>query len=462
MLATGSTNVPIRQRTLRGAIDWSYQLLEPAEQTLFARIAVFAGGCTLEAAEAVCNLSGELGLETIDGIATLVDQSLVRRTTDDVESRFGMLETIREYGRDRLEAAGDADRIGHRHLRYFRDLAQVGERHFLGGDQARWLDRFEREHDNVRAALGRAVDDRHADDGLQLAAALWRFWYQRGYLREGRAWLKQLLGLQPAADPVATAKAHEALGGLAYWLSDAVTAEASYEAAARIALELGDREAEAGALYNLAFVPVMRRDLDAAVRLFNESLALAREVGRADLVAKNEHALGVALVQAGDVRAALPLLERAVASFREEEDRHQLVWAIGELALAYHIVGHREEAWTAYRETLSLVSDAKNLPGIAANLELASTFESSEGRHAEAARMAGAAAALREETGVTGALMSSPQVDAIEVARKQIGEEAVDRALAEGAAMTLDEAIEYARSLSQSNGPSTPSARADN
>ena len=294
VLATGGTNVPIRQRTLRAAIDWSYQLLEPAEQKLFARVAAFGGGCTLEAAEAVCNLSGELGLETFEGIATLVDQSLLRQTADEVESRFGMLETIREYGRDRLEAAGSADQIGHRHLRYFRDLAQMGERQFLGADQARWLDRFEREHDNVRVALRRAVDDHYADDGLQLAAALWRFWYQRGYLREGRAWLSELLGLQPAADPAATAKAHEALGGLAYWLSDAVTAQASYEAAARLSRELGDREAEAGALYNLAFVPVMRRDLDAAVRLFNESLALAREVGRPDLIAKNEHALGAA------------------------------------------------------------------------------------------------------------------------------------------------------------------------
>ena len=132
-------------------------------------------------------------------------------------------------------------------------------------------------------------------------------------------------------------------------------------------------------------------------------------MGRADLIAKNEHALGVALVQAGDVRAALPLLERATASFREGDDRHQLVWAIGELALAYHMLGHRQESWTAYRETLSLVTEARNLPGIAASLELVSAFESSEGRYAEAARIAGAAAALREETGVTGALMSSPR-----------------------------------------------------
>jgi predicted ATPase len=450
VLATGGTDVPLRQRTLRATIDWSYQLLKPAEPMLFARLAIFAGGCTLEAADAVCNPSGELGLETIDGIAALVDQSLLRRTADNGESRFGMLETIREYGRDRLAANEGLDALGRRHLRYFNDLAAMGERHFLGAGQVDWLDRFEREHDNVRAALRRAVNERYADDGLQLAAALWRFWYQRGYLREGRDWLKELTGLQPDTASAARAKAYEALGGLAYWLSDAVTAQASYESAVRLYRELGDREAEAGALYNLAFVPVMRRDLDAAVELFKESLALAREVGRADLVAKNEHALGVALVQAGDVRAGLPLLERAVAFFRDADDRHQLGWGLGEMAVAYHMLGQRQEAWAAYRETLSLVTEARNLPGIAASLELISMFESSEGRHAEAARMAAAAAALREETGVTGQLMTSRQVDATQIARGEIGDEAVEHALAEGRAMTLDEAIECARSLATS------------
>jgi predicted ATPase/class 3 adenylate cyclase len=460
VLATGGSNVPARQRTLRGAIEWSHQLLNTAEQALFARLTIFAGGCTIEAADAVCNPSGELGLETIDGIAALVDQSLLRQAADGGESRFAMLETIREYGRDRLAASGDIDAIGQRHLRHFKDLALVGERHFVGLDQAAWLDRFEREHDNVRAALRGAVNERHVDDGLQLAAALWRFWYQRGYLREGRAWLKELIGLQPDTASAARAKAHEALGGLAYWLSDVVTAQGSYESAVGLYRELGDREGEAGALYNLAFVPVMRRDLDAAVGVFKESLALAREVDRADLVAKNEHALGVALRQAGDVKAGLPLLERAVAFFREGDDRHQLVWGLGEVAVAYHMLGQRQEAWAAFRETLSLVTEAGNLPGIAASLELISMLESSEGRHAEAARMAAAAAALRDETGVTGELMSSLAVDVTQVARAALGEEAVEQAVADGRAMTFDEAIEYARTLATARQNTQPTLNA--
>jgi predicted ATPase len=449
VLATGATNVPARQRTLRAAIEWSFQLLKPAEQTLFARLSIFAGGCTLEAGEAVCNPRGELGLDTIDGIAALVDQSLLQQTADGGESRFGMLETIREYGRDRLAVTDGLDVIGRRHLQYFKDLAAMGERHFVAPDQARWLDRFERENDNVRIALRRAVEG-DADDGLQLAAALWRFWYQRGYLREGRAWLQELIGMQPDATSAERAKAYVALGGLGYWLSDAVTAQASYESAVRLYRELGDREGEAEALYNLAFVPVMRGDLDASVGLFEESLAVARDVGRADLVAKNQHALGVAFREAGDVQAALPLFERALAFFREGDDRHQLVWGLAEAALSYHMLGQRREAWAAYREVLGLVTEARNLPGIAASLELISTFASSEGRHAEAARMTAAAAALREETGATAQLMSSARVDVAQVARREIGEEAVEQALADGRAMTLDEAIDYARTVATS------------
>ena len=450
VLSTGASNLPARHRTLRGAIDWSYQLLNPAEQTLFARLAIFAGGCTREAGDAVCNPSAELGLDTIDGIAALVDHSLVRQTADGRESRFGMLETIREYGHDRLAANDGLDAIGRRHLRYFKDLAAMGERHFVGPEQAGWLDRFEREHDNVRGALRRAIDTDEADDGLQLAAALWRFWYQRGYLREGTAWLKELIGLRPDVASAARAKAYVALGGLAYWLSDAVTAQAAFESAVRLYRELRDRDGEAEAMYNLAFVPVMHRDLDASVGLFQESLALARDVGRADLIAKSEHALGIALRQAGDVQTGLPLLERAVAFFRKGDDRHQLVWGLGEMAIAYHMLGQRQEAWAAYRETLDLVTEARNLPGIAASLELIAMFESSEGRHVEAARMAAAAAALREETGATGQLMSSAQVDVTQVARGVIGEEAVELALADGRGLTLDEAIECAGILASS------------
>jgi predicted ATPase/class 3 adenylate cyclase len=450
LLTTGASDLPERQRTLRGAIGWSYELLESPQKLLFGRLAIFAGGCTLEAAEAICNPGGELGLDTLEGMASLVDQSLVQTMAEAGETRFGMLETIREYARERLEADRDLE-IGRRHILYFRDLAELGERHFLGPDQVSWLDRFEREHDNVRAALSRAVDTGQATEGLQLGAALWRFWFQRGYLREGRAWLEQLLRLQPDGAIHARAKAFGALGGLTYWLADADATQVAYDSAGRLYRELGAREAEAEAMYNLAFVPVMRGDLSASRERFEQSLVLARDTGRADLVAKNQLSLGIALREAGDPKGAMSLFEEAVTSFREADDRFQLAWGLLEMATTRHALGQWPAAWNGFLDALGLFADARVLPGIGASLEIASVFASVEGRHAEAVRIAAAAAALRETTGATAPLALTPQRDVERAARRAIGDEAVETALAEGRRMTLDEAIEYGRTFAQSH-----------
>ncbi|MDP9273954.1 MAG: hypothetical protein M3O93_10605, partial [Chloroflexota bacterium] len=208
VLTGGPTNLPARQRTLRATIEWSYDLLRRPEQFLFGRLAVFAGGCTLEAVEAACNPDGELGLNTLDGLASLVEQSLVRRYDLASESRFGMLETIREYAHDKLEADATLDAVAARHGSYYRDLAETAEGHFMGPEQVAWLDRFEREHDNVRAALTYTLEAGDAETGLRLAAALWRFWQQRGYLREGRSWLDAVLALDPGTVSQARAKAY--------------------------------------------------------------------------------------------------------------------------------------------------------------------------------------------------------------------------------------------------------------
>jgi predicted ATPase/class 3 adenylate cyclase len=260
VLTGGPDNLPARQRTLQATIEWSHGQLQAAERQLFARLAIFAGGCSLEAAEAVCNPGGELGLDTFDGIAALVGQSLVWQEAESDTSRFRMLETIREYGRDRLEADGWLEEIGRRHLHYYRDLAESAEPQFTAAAQNTWLDRFEREHDNVRVALRFAIDTPEGEGGLRLASALWRFWLQRGYLREGAGWLRKLLALEPDAVSATRAKAYAALGGLPYWLSDVEATERAYISALDQYRELNDRESEAEALYNLAFVSVMRGD----------------------------------------------------------------------------------------------------------------------------------------------------------------------------------------------------------
>ena len=315
LLTTGAANVPPRQRTLRDAIEWSYELLQPGEQALFTRLAIFAGGCTLEAAGTVCNAGDELGLDTFDGMASLVEQNLVQRSGEAGESRFHLLETIREYAHDRLVTAAQAGETGRRHLEFYRDLGEIAEPHFMESDREGWIDRIERENANVRAALGNALEAGKADDGLRLASALWRFWFQKGFMREGRTWLEALLALEPDAVSATRARALTALGGLTYWLSDADATERAYESAARLYRAIGDRGAEAQALYDLAFVPAMRHDADETRRRIEAGLGLAREVGRPDLVAQGQAHLGIRAAMAGDPQAALAFLDEAAGLF---------------------------------------------------------------------------------------------------------------------------------------------------
>jgi predicted ATPase/class 3 adenylate cyclase len=446
-LLTAPADLPARQRTLSGAIGWSYELLNPPEQRLFTRLAVPAGGCTLEAAEAICNPGGELGIDTLEGIASLVDQSLVRRSQNVGESRFGMLETIRDYGRARLEAEGSLDEIGQRHLRYYCDLAENAEPHFFSTQALEWVDRFEAEHANIRAALSRALQISDAENGLRLGAAMWRFWFLRGYLREGRSWLEAVLALETGAVSASRAKAYTGLGGLTYWLSDADATERAYTAAARFYQQAGDQPAEAEALYNLAFVPVMRGDKEEAHRQFTASMNLASQVGRPDVVAWSQLALGVATA-AAEPLDALTLLGEALKSFQVEGDSFHTANALRGIAEANRRLGRHQAGRAALVEALSLFAEGRILPYIGATLEGIATIESSAGRHLEAVRVMGAVASLKETTGAASTPLTQMDPRDVEgVARRALGDEAVDKALTEGRHMTLEKAVDYASHL---------------
>jgi predicted ATPase/class 3 adenylate cyclase len=446
-LLTAPADLPARQRTLSAVIGWSYDLLNPSEQRLFARLAVPVGGCTLEAAEAICNPEGELGMDTLDGIASLVDQSLIQRSQSAGESRFGMLETIRDYGRARLEAEGSLDEISQRHLRYYCDLAEKAEPYLFSTQALEWVDRFEAEHPNIRAALSHALELSDADDGLRLGAAMWRFWFLRGYLREGRLWLEEVLALEAETVSASRAKAYTGLGGLTYWLSDADATERAYTAAARFYQGTGDQPAEAEALYNLAFVPVMRGDMEEAHRQFTASMNLANQVGRSDVVAWSQLALGVATV-ASEPQGALTLLEEALKSFQAEGDSFHTANALRGIAEANRRLGRHRAGQAALMEALGLFADSKVLPYIGATLEGIAAIESAAGHHLEAVRVVGAVASLKETTGaVSTPLTQMDPIDVEGVARLALGDEAVDKALNEGRHMTLEKAVDYASSL---------------
>jgi predicted ATPase len=278
VLTGGPRDAPERHRTLAASIRWSEESLEPKVRALFARLAVFAGGWTVEAAEAVCGSDADV----LDGLAALVDSSLVRRSGDDEpELRFRMLETIREYATERLAGVPDDERrdLERRHAAFVRTLAVDAEPHLTKDDQLPWLDRLEREHDNLRSLFDRA--ERSAElvpIALDAAASIWRFWQQRGYLAEGRRRLERLLSL-PAAAPrdEVRARALGALGSLEYWLTEYDAMVAHYDEAAAIADEVGDRRLIARALFDQSFVWLVSGDLDRSIERLERCLAIVED-----------------------------------------------------------------------------------------------------------------------------------------------------------------------------------------
>jgi predicted ATPase/class 3 adenylate cyclase len=447
LLTGGARTLPDRQRTLRAAIAWSYDLLDPVERRLFARLSVFTGGWTFESAEAVCDPE-ELGLDILDGLASLVDKSLVRRVEPPGRpSRFSMLETIREFGQERLEATGDLEPVRRRHAEHFLGLAEEAEPHLTAQDQGAWLDRCDLEHANIRAALRWAIDRGDAGAAQTAAGALWRFWQQRGHLAEGRRWLQEVLAMPSGQGATAArAKALAGAGGIAWW-TDRGASRPLYEEALAIERELGDPARLAEALYNQAFVAAAEPDWESAARLLDESLALFRRVGDEDGVARVLTMQVVPDATAGAWDRVVTRLEEVAGIWRRRGDRLALAFGLIWLAFAYGRAGRRGDARATALEALGLFREADNPTGIAlAFLDLAFLL-TWEGRHADAIRMAGVSESVRERAGGGpmpgfGAMLEG---DPVAEARAHLTEEAAEQAWQEGRTMTVEDAVALAR-----------------
>jgi predicted ATPase/class 3 adenylate cyclase len=445
VLTSGVRTLPERQRTLRGAIAWSHDLLDPEERDLFARLSVFTGGWTLEAAEAVCDPTG-LGLELLDGLASLVDKSLVRRIELNGGYRFSMLETIREFGLEQLRDGEDFDAVRRRHGEHFLGLAVEAEPHLTAEDQGEWLDRCEREHPNIRAALRWAIDGGEAERAQGAAGGLWRFWQQRGHLAEGGRWLEEVLAMPSGRKATASrAKALLGAGGVAWWQKDREAAGAFYEEAVAIERELGDPARTAEALYNLAFV-VAGEDIASATRLLEESMDLFRRAGDERGVAQVLAMLVIPDAEAGRWDAVTARLEEVVAIWRREGDRVHLAFDLLWLAFARGRLGRREPARAAALEALDLFREADNLTGIGIALVDLAFLATWEERHEDAIRLSAAFETLRESVGgPPGGFAGIMEGDPADEARTHLSEEAATRAWEEGLAMSVDEAVALAR-----------------
>jgi predicted ATPase/DNA-binding CsgD family transcriptional regulator len=320
LLTSGSRDAPIRHRALRDTIDWSVELLDDEEKDLFRRLSVFVGGCTLEAVEGVCG-------GALDALGSLVDKSLVRADGE----RFGMLETIHEYAGELLDGDHDADAIRRAHAAYYVRFVQSTTSGLVASDQARWRGALEADHDNFRAALRFSLDSGDEASALQLCASLWRFWFERGYLSEGRLWLEESLAESSEAS-TARARALSGNSVLAHYQGDYDRAEELSRDALELSRSLDDARGVAEAYTGIALVLRTRGDCPAAEKLFREALTAFEDMGDDRGVARALDRLAICLVVAGEMDRARPLFERSLGLSRQLGDSHGV--ALGLYGLA--------------------------------------------------------------------------------------------------------------------------------
>jgi predicted ATPase/DNA-binding CsgD family transcriptional regulator len=323
LLTGGARDLPERQHTLRNTLQWSYDLLSEEEQRLFRRLAVFVGGCTLEAVEVVCCVLGSGGTSVLEGVASLIDKSLLQQWEQEGEEpRFVMLETIREYGLECLTASGERDATWQAHAGYYVALAEKAEPELAGPQQVEWLKRLEREHDNLRAALWWLLEQGEINQSkremaLRLGGALRQFWLVRGHLSEGRTFLERALAGGEGAVTSNRAQALKAAAHLAYVQGDTDRAEVLSEECLARCRELGDMAGIALSLRLLGFIAEWRSNFVVAYARTEESLALFREVGDKEGIAGSLVNLGWMVSLQGEYARASALLEESLALFRE-------------------------------------------------------------------------------------------------------------------------------------------------
>jgi predicted ATPase/transcriptional regulator with XRE-family HTH domain len=365
LLTDGARDRPERHQTLRAAIAWSHDLLEPEVQALFARLSVFAGGCTFDAAEAVTN--PDRALDVFLGIGQLVEHNLARQEEQDDEPRFGMLPTIREFASERLQERGEGEALGRAHAEFFKMLATRAEPELVGPGQVAWLRRLQAEHDNLRVALGWFEQTGDGESGLRLAATLWRYWLVRGHLSEGRTWLANA-AYTDAVAPGTRANALVAAGRLALEQGDTHEAEACNERALALFRELGDVAGAARSLDGLGTVAQVRGDYAHASALLEEALQGYRTVAdKWGIATVLNHRAMVAQYQ-GEYEQAEAISTECLRLFRELGDRQAVCNELTNLgALAFYLEDYHRAA-SRYEESLRVFRELGDSQGISLGL----------------------------------------------------------------------------------------------
>jgi predicted ATPase len=445
LLTNGSRAALPRHRTLRSTIDWSYGLLTEHEQAMLRRVAVFAGGWTLESAEQVCAGDGIDASEVAVHLTSLIDKSLV--LTDELAgaTRYRMLETVRQYALDRLRESSEEAQRRARHLTCFRSLAEKFSTEFGGPQQRTWLARVASDHDNLRAALAWSAESSPAE-GLRLAAAMDHFWRVRGHFAEGREWLARLLDAAPIAHPTRERAAGLFAAALmASMQGDYVAGKRLLKESLALFREIEDPNGVARVLSGLAWLSMVQGDYPEAEVLARESVDSKRATGSRVNLSFSLDYLAIALHEQGKWAAAREFYDQALVV------AHELgtPWEIGD---AHNVIGwaecdegHRDLALKHFTEGITILHGIGNPPGVMASLEGLACLAATSAAPRRAARLWGATEALRQEMGGARAVHMRVAFERhVKPVRAILTDEAFDQAWNEGRAMSLDEAVRYA------------------
>jgi predicted ATPase/class 3 adenylate cyclase len=452
LLTGGSRDLPTRQQTLRGAIDWSYHILDEPERRLFERFSVFAGGAFLPEAERVCGSTGEIGIDVLDGLSALSDKSLVRAALTALEDpRFAMLATIREYAAEQLAGAnGDEPDLRSRHAETYATIVEACADRLTTAEGAPFLERLDLDHDNLRSALDWALATGDTTLAMRFVGALWRFWQLRGHLHEARRRTDAVLAMPGVDERPAPlrAKAYAAGGGICYWQGDFVTANRYYRAALDAATETGDDAEIALALYNLSFASL---DEEAGTQdarfaggreFAEQALALYEKLGDERGIANVHWALAIASAAVGDLPAAKEHAEGALESYRELKDPFGIGWGAHMLTL-YSIGTGLMDAAAAYAtEALTTFRRSRDLSGTILTIYDFALIAERQGDRERHLRLSGSVDALGRSSGI-GVMR-----DSFNLLDWRLPEEPTDeqgrRWWTEGAQLSADQAADYA------------------
>lgn len=455
LLTGGSRAALPRQQTLRSLIDWSYDLLNEAEKELLCRLSVFQGGWNLESAEAACSGDPIEEWELLELLTSLSDKNLSVVEHQEGRTRYRLLETVRQYARDRLMESGVAEVWRRRHLMHFLELAEKAEPELRGPDQAAWLDQLETEHDNLRVALewsqasaanGEKNPAPDSEIGLRMASSMVLFWLFRGYLTEGRSWLERAGSNCPNAAIAVRAKALNAAGTIAVGQWDYLAAKSFLEEALALWHEIGDQKGVAASLCSLGNLALGQSDCAEARRLYVESLALFREQGNQSGVFGVLNNLACLALAEADYGAAEVCLEECLALARKLGNRIGIAMTLQNLGELAQQRGDYPAAQKLLTESLMLCQEVGNVNSFADLLQNFAELRFHLGDAERGALLWGAAERMRERTGGSASSRQlALQEQAVANARAALGDDtAFDTAWAEGRAMTMAQAIELA------------------